>query len=773
MAVAFGSAGTFRAYASASNVTLVAPSSIANGDLLIAYLAIGGTPAATVTAPGGWTALPGSPSSVTSDASFNVKYFIFYKIAASEAGDYTFTHSTSNICGVVIRYTGVDPYVPFAPTPTVNTGGTDVATATGFTTTVANTLVIFTESDWSDNATNTVVPTGTTPTFTERIDDILLYIADGTLASAGATGDKSHTCNNSTSFANSKWNAFLIGLQTPDADINAWKAAVVAAGGSVSAGRETLVGNLITGLKADGIWSKLDRLWLFAAENTQSALIDLKARATATAVNTPTFTTDRGYATTGSAYLSTYAPPGTGNYTDNSAHIGDWVETATTSNAILMGALGTKQSLLTTLSGNYDVYINDNSGSALASAVAKSNTGFLLGSRTGASTLALYLNGASIATGTNAASTPSLPAIFVGARNNGGTPDAPAPHRSAVASIGGGLTSTEAANYYTRLNTYITAVTGGGATTLTAAAGSYALTGSAAALLRKQVAAAGAYTITGTAAALLRKQVAAAGAYTITGTAAALKRGQVTPAGSYTITGAAANLVATANLVFPAAAGSYTLTGAAAAFQIGGNVVLATDPGAYTLTGTAATFAISDNRVLAAAAGAYALTGSPANFVITAPGVDVIPVGKGDILFSGQNIVISTTGEQPPTQLPGGGGSVPPYIDFGRKKRRRYRALEEIEKRLDERIERLEAESQEKQQKFATVLGSFSTGQTGEFVSEQYENLLRRQAQITALLHEAQKRAEKVRQEKIQLAQLARQAFEERDEEEAIIALLL
>ena len=62
----------------------------------------------------------------------------------------------------------------------------------------------------------------------------------------------------------------------------------------VSSTRRTLVDALIRGLKTDGVWSKLDRLWLFAAENATSALVDVKEGRLATAVSSPTFTTDRG-----------------------------------------------------------------------------------------------------------------------------------------------------------------------------------------------------------------------------------------------------------------------------------------------------------------------------------------------------------------------------------------------------------------------------------------------------------------------------------------------
>lgn len=348
---------------------------------------------------------------------------------------------------------------------------------------------------------------------------------------------------------------------------------------------------------------------------------------------------------------------------------------------------------------------------------------------------------------------------------------------------------------------------------LTAAAGSYTLTGASAGLAGQAVAASGSYTITGTAAALLCKQVAAAGSYTITGATAALKRGhvagagsytltgsaatllykQVAAAGSYTLTGTAATFVATANLVFPAAASSYTLTGSAAAFLTGGNAVLPTDPGAYTLTGMAAGFitvtaitkadisfigqtvTVRDAQVVPVTQASVLFAGK--TITIALVGTEVIPVGKGDILFTGQNIAISTTGEQPPL-IGGGGVSVPPWRDLGRKKRRRYRALEEIEKRLDQRIERLTAEARQ--------IGEVVPRQTGELVPGQIDVLSQtvvlgqidvlshqdRQAQINQMLHEAQRRAEKVRQERIELDRLARIASEEADDEEAIAMLM-
>ena len=98
---------------------------------------------------------------------------------------------------------------------------------------------------------------------------------------------------------------FSVAVMTPaaaggdEAETTAWVAEVVSNGGTVSAGRQTIVNDLIAGLKADGVWIKLDRLWLFAAEDQPSALTDLVGLTLATAVNSPTFTADEGYTSNG------------------------------------------------------------------------------------------------------------------------------------------------------------------------------------------------------------------------------------------------------------------------------------------------------------------------------------------------------------------------------------------------------------------------------------------------------------------------------------------
>lgn len=155
--------------------------------------------------------------------------------------------------------------------------------------------------------------------------------------------------------------------------------------------------------------------------------------------------------------------------------------------------------------------------------------------------------------------------------------------------------------------------------TLTAAAGSFALTGNAAGLRadRKLTAAAGSFSLTGNAAGLYRglKLTAAAGSFAWTGNAASLvtARSLVAAAGAYVQTGNAAAL--RINRIMAAASGSYTFTGndASLVHSAPGSYSITASAGAYSLTGNAA--ALRADRRLAADAGVFNLTGSVAQLL--------------------------------------------------------------------------------------------------------------------------------------------------------------
>lgn len=78
-----------------------------------------------------------------------------------------------------------------------------------------------------------------------------------------------------------------------------------------SPARKAAISAYISALKTASIWSKLDALYSLAANDTQAALLNWVANQyNATAVNTPTFTANQGYAGDGTtSYIDTNFTP--------------------------------------------------------------------------------------------------------------------------------------------------------------------------------------------------------------------------------------------------------------------------------------------------------------------------------------------------------------------------------------------------------------------------------------------------------------------------------
>lgn len=228
----------------------------------------------------------------------------------------------------------------------------------------------------------------------------------------------------------------------------------MAAGGSVSAGRQTIVDALIVGLKADGIFAKLDRLWLFAAENTQSALIDIIADAQATAVNSPTFTVDRGFTGASTALIDTNFAPTTApspHYVRNSGSLMFWSNKSASDTEGAASSSASDSYIYPNQAGTAFFGVNESSFTLTAS--VSDGLGLYHANRSGASAQQAYKNGASVATNSQA----SIPVTagnmrFLKTFNTfwGG--------QGSAGGIGESLSSAEAGNLFSRLRTYMTAV---------------------------------------------------------------------------------------------------------------------------------------------------------------------------------------------------------------------------------------------------------------------------------------------------------------------------
>ena len=208
---------------SRSNSVLPAPSTIVNGDILLAILIVGNSAAPSVTPPAGFSEITGYPIVYGKTDPWYVNIHAFVKVASSESGNYTFTHTTAYSEGIIYAISGADTSSPETPNATnaSYTGGEPFSgqtwTAPGLTTSRDGSAVFFVAACW-DAAGPTVPPTGTTPTFAEDFDGGsggVFYAASGILATAGATGNKSTANANASS--SSPWGAGLICIQSAGA----------------------------------------------------------------------------------------------------------------------------------------------------------------------------------------------------------------------------------------------------------------------------------------------------------------------------------------------------------------------------------------------------------------------------------------------------------------------------------------------------------------------------------------------------------------------------
>ena len=138
------------------------PTGTANGDILLAALFTGlatATPAdIQITPPTGWTQI-GTQTEVDDGSGFKAKLWVYWKRAASEPSGWDWVHSgvgtTLNTQGVVAAYSGCvtsgNPVDVLAQN-FANTGA--LATATGVTTTVASTKVLYVGHNWDGTATS-------------------------------------------------------------------------------------------------------------------------------------------------------------------------------------------------------------------------------------------------------------------------------------------------------------------------------------------------------------------------------------------------------------------------------------------------------------------------------------------------------------------------------------------------------------------------------------------------------------------------------------------
>lgn len=226
--------------------------------------------------------------------------------------------------------------------------------------------------------------------------------------------------------------------------------------------RKGLVARLIQALYAGSIWSKIDVLWVQAAHDEQFGRLNWKdpGNFTLTAVNNPTFTTDRGFAGDNStSYLATGWDPGTNGVqiTQNDAHIMSYGSGGgnTIPGFSIDAAAGNNLAVQNRRTANQDyAKVNSNTAVTIAAVGSGGATQMVMGRRNVSTDSETWRDG-TLQAGPSAATSGALSTTDMVFGKNAASYTT---SRVGAASVGAYLDDTEALAYYNAMFAYMVAV---------------------------------------------------------------------------------------------------------------------------------------------------------------------------------------------------------------------------------------------------------------------------------------------------------------------------
>jgi hypothetical protein len=251
----------------------------------------------------------------------------------------------------------------------------------------------------------------------------------------------------------------LSSLSGYDADAQAFFERVTTAGGTLTTTEMNATNQLVLDMKSAGIWTSMKAIYPMVGASAAACAQNLKSSSF-----TGTFTSGWTFASTGatpngtSAYMDTNLNPNNEFTSILSAHNSIYSRTQIRG-GIDMGVNngGGEFTLIADL-GLSGFYAICNIGTTLASTTASNTTlRFFLGNRQSATDIKVIQNTTTLAsqTATSTNTKPNLN-VWLAGQNNNGVLNLPSSKQYAFASIGDGLTDTQAGNFYTAVQAFQT-----------------------------------------------------------------------------------------------------------------------------------------------------------------------------------------------------------------------------------------------------------------------------------------------------------------------------
>lgn len=231
-----------------------------------------------------------------------------------------------------------------------------------------------------------------------------------------------------------------------DPDAAAFFARVTAAGGTLSATEESAVNTLVIQMKADGIWTPMKAIYPMVGASAAACAQNLKSSSF-----TGTFSSGWTFASTGvkgngsSAYMDSTLNPSV-SLSQNSTHISYYTRTDTFAASYEIGA---RSSFFLDLAIRYGGTTYGGVYAGESSFLDASSLGLYQSNRIVSNEQTVWKNGVKSVTGGLSSNAPMNLNVFIGAYNNGGSASNYSVRECAFASIGDGLTDTQASDFYT------------------------------------------------------------------------------------------------------------------------------------------------------------------------------------------------------------------------------------------------------------------------------------------------------------------------------------
>jgi len=241
-----------------------------------------------------------------------------------------------------------------------------------------------------------------------------------------------------------------------DADAAAFFSRVYTAGGALSYTEVSATETLVADLKANSLWTPMKAIYPMVGASAAACAQNLKSSSFEGAFTATGWT----FASTGvtgngtSAYMDTTLIPSV-ELSLNSTHLSFYSRTDSPNNGMAdIGSLGSNSNwtLIEIYANNFYNLINQNTTSSNNSMTT--TLGHFVGSRTASNAIEGYRNGTSFGTHTTTSGSLSDRSITIAAMNNNPSPQYNSSREYAFASIGDGLTDTQASDFYTAVNSF-------------------------------------------------------------------------------------------------------------------------------------------------------------------------------------------------------------------------------------------------------------------------------------------------------------------------------